>query len=137
MQVYETEYDLLLNPDINSKAHTQWFFFSISNMRKNVEYKFNIINLEKPNSQFNFGMMPVMYSTQNAIELDTSWVRTGFDICYFPNRYLKERKGKFQSWYTFSFKVVFPHDNDLVYMAYHYPYSYSDLQRHLSEIEVS
>ena len=36
MQVYEHEYDLVLQPDINTKSHTQWFYFAIMNMRRNT-----------------------------------------------------------------------------------------------------
>ena len=33
-QVYPNEYDLILRPDINTRGHTQWFFFTMSNTRK-------------------------------------------------------------------------------------------------------
>lgn len=36
--------------------------------------------------------------------------------------------------YTLSFTVKFPHDDDEVYLAQCYPYTYSDLQDYLSEI---
>ena len=41
---------------------TQWFYFRIKNMRKNVEYTFNITNLFKPDSSYNQGMKPLVYS---------------------------------------------------------------------------
>jgi hypothetical protein len=49
-------------PDINTVGHTQWFYFAVSGMLPGVRYRFNILNLEKTNSQFNFGMQPVMFS---------------------------------------------------------------------------
>lgn len=49
------EYDLILNPDVNSFQHTQWFYFEVSNMAADVPYRFNVINCEKSNSQFNYG----------------------------------------------------------------------------------
>lgn len=49
------EYDLVLNSDINSNHYHQWFYFEVSNMRVGVTYRFNIINCEKSNSQFNYG----------------------------------------------------------------------------------
>ncbi|XP_042072614.1 cytosolic carboxypeptidase 1 isoform X2 [Haplochromis burtoni] len=49
------EYDLILNPDVNSSQHTQWFYFEVSNMAADVPYRFNVINCEKSNSQFNYG----------------------------------------------------------------------------------
>lgn len=33
-QVYPHEYDLILRPDINTRGHTQWFFFRMANVRK-------------------------------------------------------------------------------------------------------
>lgn len=49
------EYDLILNSDINSNHYHQWFYFEVGNMRPGVRYRFNIINCEKSNSQFNYG----------------------------------------------------------------------------------
>ena len=49
------EYDLILNPDVNTNHHHQWFYFQVSNMQAHVNYRFNIVNCEKLNSQFNFG----------------------------------------------------------------------------------
>lgn len=49
------EYDLVLNSDINSNHHHQWFYFEVSGMRVGTTYRFNIINCEKSNSQFNYG----------------------------------------------------------------------------------
>lgn len=49
------EYDLVLNSDINSNHYHQWFYFEVSGMRVGTSYRFNIINCEKSNSQFNYG----------------------------------------------------------------------------------
>jgi len=51
----EYEYNLVLATDFNTNGHTQWYFFSVANTRKNVEYRFNIINLLKPDSLYNVG----------------------------------------------------------------------------------
>lgn len=56
LQVFPYEYDLVLRPDINTRGHTQWFFFSISNTRAGARYKLNIINLLKEDSLYNDGM---------------------------------------------------------------------------------
>ena len=57
IQIRDREYNLILNPDINSYKHHQWFYFQVSNMvgGDHAPYVFNIINYEKTNSQFNFG----------------------------------------------------------------------------------
>ena len=68
IHIHEYEYDLILKPDNQGKAHTQWFFFSVANTRKNKKYTFNIINLIKPDSLYNQGMKPLTYSEQQAKE---------------------------------------------------------------------
>ena len=56
MQVSLYEYDLILRPDLNTRGHTQWFYFAFANAQRGVTYKFNILNCVKPDSLFNFGM---------------------------------------------------------------------------------
>ncbi|XP_068741274.1 cytosolic carboxypeptidase 1-like [Montipora capricornis] len=141
IQVRDYEYDLVLNPDINCKHHHQWFFFEVSNMEGEIPYKFNIVNCEKINSQFNFGMQPVMYSTLEAQEGRAGWVRTGTNVCYYRNYFTRSREatggqgGK--TYYTSTFTVSFPHTQDACYFAYHYPYTFTMLQSHLSRLESS
>jgi len=60
------EYDLLLRPDVNTSTYAQWFYFAVRNTRRGMQYKFNICNLTKPDSQANEGMQPVMYSVAKA-----------------------------------------------------------------------
>ena len=45
---------------------SQWFFFRISNTKKGTTYKFNIVNLIKPDSLYNHGMKPLTYSKKAA-----------------------------------------------------------------------
>ena len=56
IQVYEFEYDLILKPDYNTKVNNQWFYFRLQNTRAGRTYRFNIINLLKPDSLYNHGM---------------------------------------------------------------------------------
>ena len=62
IQVYEFEYDLILKPDYNTRGYTQWYYFRVSNTRAGKAYRFNIINLMKPDSLYNHGMRPLVYS---------------------------------------------------------------------------
>lgn len=141
IQVRDYEYDLVLNPDINCRHHHQWFYFEVSNMDAEIPYKFNIINCEKINSQFNFGMQPVMYSTLEAQEGRAGWVRAGTNVCYYRNYFRRRREaaggqgGK--TYYTTTFTLSFPHNHDVCYFAYHYPYTFTMLQSHLSRMESS
>uniref|UniRef100_A0A8C2HAD7 Cytosolic carboxypeptidase 1 n=1 Tax=Cyprinus carpio TaxID=7962 RepID=A0A8C2HAD7_CYPCA len=138
IQVRKFEYDLILNSDINSNHYHQWFYFEVGNMRPGVRYRFNIINCEKSNSQFNYGMQVLMYSVQDAINGSPHWVRTGSDICYYKNHFSRSsiaaggQKGK--SYFTLTFTVTFQHKDDVCYFAYHYPYTYSMLKMHLQKL---
>ncbi|XP_063726567.1 cytosolic carboxypeptidase 1-like isoform X3 [Symsagittifera roscoffensis] len=139
-QVREREYDLVLNTDTNSRSFTQWFYFEVANMRANVEYRFNIVNLEKPNSQFNFGMQPLTYSVQDMLDTGIGrWQRSGFSIGYYKNQFIRNasvtggKKGC--TYYTLTFSLQFQHSDDIVYIAYHYPFSYTMMQVHLDKLE--
>ncbi|XP_072752591.1 cytosolic carboxypeptidase 1 isoform X2 [Anoplolepis gracilipes] len=125
IQIGPREYDLILTPDVNSGSRHQWFYFEVSGMDANVPYTFNIINCEKANSQFNFGMKPILFSVTEAQCGRPGWVRTGVDICYYRNCYQRPAKGK--TYLTTSFTVTFPHRQDVCYLAYHFPYTYSRL----------
>ncbi|KAM9710994.1 cytosolic carboxypeptidase 4 [Dama dama] len=141
IQVRQFEYDLLVNADVNSMQHQQWFYFKVSGMRAAVPYRFNIINCEKPNSQFNYGMQLTLYSVKDALLGRPTWVRTGYDICYYKNHYRQRTaitgaaSGK--CYYTLTFTITFPHAEDTCYLAYHYPYTYSALMTHLDILEKS
>ncbi|XP_030048341.1 cytosolic carboxypeptidase 4 [Microcaecilia unicolor] len=140
VQIREFEYDLIMNTDINTYLHHQWFYFEVSLMKAGVPYRFNILNCEKFNSQFNYGMQPVMYSVKEALQGRPHWLRVGSDICYYKNFYchssasvLGELKGK--GYYTLTFTITFPHDEDICYLAYFYPYTYSALMSHINLLE--
>ncbi|XP_037776542.1 cytosolic carboxypeptidase 1-like [Penaeus monodon] len=142
IQASNTEYDLILNADVNSSHHHQWFYFEVSNMEAHTPYVFNIINNEKPNSEFNYGMKPVMFSVREAIKGRGAWVRTGTDICYHKNHYsripkshdnVRFKKSVNKCYYTATFTVTFPHAYDVCYLAYHYPYTYTQLQAYLNK----
>jgi hypothetical protein len=92
-------------------------------MRHNLTYRFNIINFEKINSQFNAGMQPVMFSVHDALNGKPYWRRIGEKISYYKNIYGRKKK----VFYTLTFNIRFTHDNDICYIAYHYPYTYTTL----------
>ncbi|NWR69721.1 CBPC4 carboxypeptidase, partial [Centropus unirufus] len=139
IQAREFEYDLIINADVNSNQHHQWFYFEVRGMKLAVPYRFNIINCEKLNSQFNYGMQLVMYSVKEALQGRPRWLRAGYDICYYKNHYCcsaaagEGTRGK--CYYTLTFSIKFPHKDDVCYLAYHYPYTYSAMMAHLDILE--
>ena len=92
-------------------------------MRRGITYRFNIINFEKMNSQFAAGMQPVMFSVRHAMQGKPYWRRVGEKIAYYKNIYGKKKK----LYYTLTFHLRFTFDNDVCYIAYHYPYTYTTL----------
>ena len=77
VQVGEFEYDLILKYDYGTSSYTQWYFFRVMNTRKDVTYKFNIINLIKPDSSYNQGQKPLIYSNKVADLERIGWMRDG------------------------------------------------------------
>lgn len=70
--------------DYNTTSYTQWYYFRITNIKRGVSYKFNIVNLIKPDSTFNQGLKPLFYSKKEAdVGSGVGWYRDGRDICYF------------------------------------------------------
>ncbi|KAK2964823.1 putative Cytosolic carboxypeptidase Nna1 [Blattamonas nauphoetae] len=132
VQIYQWEYDLTLRIDTNTKGHTQWFYFTVTHVRKDVKYKFNIVNFLKPASMYSNGMQPLMYSEFLARDKGIGWHRVGEDICYYSSP-LKKKGSNF---YTLTFQVEFPYGKgDTCCFAYCFPYSYSDLQMYLEALE--
>ncbi|ESN98609.1 hypothetical protein HELRODRAFT_162041 [Helobdella robusta] len=139
IQVREREYDLVMMPDVNTRNQCQWFYFKVSNMEVGVVYRFNVINCEKVNSQFNY----VMYSVAEAMDGRPCWVRVGQDVCYYRNHFVKGqgqltgydvRLTNQDFYYTASFNITFARCPDVCYVAYHYPYPYTAMMYHLDEL---
>lgn len=90
-----------------------------------------------------------MYSTVNAMNKNIGWQRCGENISLFKNGenliYVKSKHGRqglaedFDDGsgnnFTLTFEVEFQNENDTVYFAHSYPYTYSNLQLYLMLIE--
>lgn len=62
-KVNNVEYNLWLENDLNTKGHTQWFYFKVKyNSDKSSKIQFNILNLAKTYSLYKAGMKPVVFS---------------------------------------------------------------------------
>eukprot|EP01029_Cantina_marsupialis_P012869 TRINITY_DN2849_c0_g2_i1.p1 TRINITY_DN2849_c0_g2~~TRINITY_DN2849_c0_g2_i1.p1 ORF type:complete len:1161 (+),score=314.56 TRINITY_DN2849_c0_g2_i1:1982-5464(+) len=141
------EYDLLIRCDYHTHGHVQWFYFATQNMQKGTRVKFNLLNHSKPDSLFNYGMQPCIYSQRAATIHNRGWHRDGLDICYFRNQHTRRslqglsRKtrgaGLDSPLYTASFVYEFQYDSDIVYFAYCFPYSFSKLLKYLTKLELN
>ena len=133
VKLSDTEYNLVLQHDSNTAGNTQWFFFRVSNTTKDLKVRFNLVNLGKGDSLFNYGMKLVVHSEAEERLNGRGWARGGEDILYYKNLMFKPGTGK--SFYTVSFSHTFAHNKDSVYFAYSCPYTYSDLMRFLLALE--
>jgi len=77
------EYDLYLKNDYGTTGYTQWYYFKVSNTRAERTYRFNIVNLIKPDSSYNQGMKPLLYSNTKADRESVGWYRDGTNIAYY------------------------------------------------------
>ena len=74
------------------------------------------------------GMQPLMFSVRRCqVTGEAHWERSGSNICYYRNIYHKGGSDRTCYW-TLSFDLTFPYDEDVCYIAYHYPYTYSQLK---------
>jgi len=83
VKISDYEYDLYLKNDYSTNGFTQWYFFRMQNTRKDKVYRFNIVNLMKPDSNYNQGMKPLIYSVKEAESNQIGWSRDGFNIAYY------------------------------------------------------
>lgn len=135
VKISNTEYDLILQNDINTNGHTQWYFFRVGNTTKGMKVKFNMINLMKPDSLYNYGMKILTFSNKIKDSEGVGWHRVGENINYFINNYKRDNM-RFQRYhYTFTFTHTFEHDDDVQYFSHCFPYTYSDLVEDLNRIE--
>ena len=87
----------------------------------------------KPDSLYNQGMKPLVYSETLARRKGVGWYRDGYDICYYQNNMKKKNGGYY---YSLAFSMKFPFKHDTVYITHSYPYTYSQMLNYLNELEV-
>ena len=115
VKITDNEYDLVLQNDINTNGHTQWYFFRVGNTRKGESIKFNILNLAKPDSLYNYGMKILSFSSKAKTNEGTGWHRVGNSINYYSNQYKRDSAGLVKyarNFFTLTFTIDFKHDDD-------------------------
>mmetsp|Transcript_50943 Transcript_50943/g.159167 ORF Transcript_50943/g.159167 Transcript_50943/m.159167 type:complete len:946 (-) Transcript_50943:252-3089(-) len=132
-QVGVYEYDIQLEPDTNSNRHMQWFYFQVSNVQKGVSYKFNIVNMCKSKSLYNYGLRPLRYSECHAKSVQLGWERSCKEIAYYKSG-LYYRSHSRIPFRTLTFTYVGEYDDDTVYFAHCYPYTVNQLSEDLTAL---
>lgn len=124
----ESEYQLYLSPDTNSKGHIQWFYFSAT-PKVPVRAKLHIMNFMKAKCLFARGMRPWCRVQ------DGAWERTSEPCTYYPNgAKVSLKSGKEAEFYTLSFEFDFKYAHKPVFFAFSEPYLYTTLQTHLQSL---
>ena len=127
----EKTYHLVLQQDTNSQGYANWFYFSCSNTFKGQKVTFNILNMQKRNSLFSQGLKVLIYSEKTS----STWQREGTNVKYYENGLYRFIKDKRRSFNSLQFTYEFPADDDKVYIAYSFPYTYSNLLKDLAVYE--
>ena len=125
------EYDLWLREDLHTNGNIQWFYFSVENITAGLTVRFNLVNHNKPDSLFNHGMRPLVYSTKVADLHGTGWVRAGTNCCYYQSANTYRSRRRSRNYYVASFTYTFRFSRDRVYFAYCQPYTFTKLQSFL------
>ena len=150
----DTEYDLYMTVDTNTKGHTQWFAFSVENTTAGHTVKFNIVNFTKGSSLLRSGLRPCCLSLTDKKQTGAKWLRIESPVTYTRNNH--ERPGwrrsvpidteedddevvtKYQKgvvrkhfYYTMSFEYTFRNSEDKVSFAFAMPYPHTRLHRFL------
>lgn len=123
------------------------YYFSLSNTVAGQSVRLNILNMSKFESLYAEGMRPVLFSQTLAARKQggRGWHRCGTGIKYYPTNlkhYLRlagsgagPPTARGTSLYTLSFTLVLPASSDVCFLAYCYPYTYTDLHRHLHQLQ--
>lgn len=102
-------------------------------MPRGKPIKINIVNLRKNDSLFNYGLLPCLYSIEEAKRVGRGWHRGGTAVKYFKNDHQIENTRRY--YFTLTFTITSHAESDTLLVAHSYPYTVSDLSTYLDNIE--
>ena len=120
----DDSYHCILEYDPNASGSCQWFYFKVTNMRREIKYTFYISGFHKGKSLYCNGARIFWYSAKQAREKNISWSRGGSNYAYAVTKKVKTKKRA-----SLQFQIQFPYEDDEVCLCYALPYTYSDLLR--------
>jgi hypothetical protein len=74
-------------PNVSNILIILGFFFRVANTTANMKVTFNIINMAKPDSLYNYGMKVLIFSDFESRVNDKGWFRGGEKISYTENHF--------------------------------------------------
>ena len=122
--INENEYEITIRPDTNNPRHRLWFYYSVSNAKERQRIIFHITNFSKTKSLYREGMSPLVRSKKRPI-----WQRVPEKNVFYY------RSPEHKQGYVLSFLFQFDDAADTYFFAYSYPYTYTDLQRYLYDLD--
>ena len=134
IKINDNEYRLLLEHDTETLGYTQWYFFSVKPYKNRHKIRFNITNLMKYESLYNEGMKPLVFSHKEYLQKNINWKRNCSEVSYFPNSFPRQNGNK--NYFTLTFSYTFESSEDIIYFAYSYPYTYTDLFDYINNLQV-
>jgi hypothetical protein len=87
--------------DSNTRGHTCWFFFKVSNYLDRQRAKFNIANFSRSELMYDSGMKVYTYCSSAK-----SWAQDGENIQFYPTlspKYIDDSEGDELKLHTLSF----------------------------------
>lgn len=124
-------YHCILEYDPNGSGSCQWFYFKVTNTRRDMKYTFYISGFHKGKSLYCNGARIFWYSAKQARKSNISWSRGGTNYAYQVTKRAKNKKKRA----SLQFQIKFPFDDDEVCLCYALPYTYSDLLKSISQWE--
>lgn len=102
------------------------------NVAKGASIKFNIVNLSKKHSLFEYGMKPSVFSVVKHEKRNVGWVRDGTKVAYRESSELRKESSN-EPYYCLSFEYRFVYEGDIVYFSYALPYTFQNLTSFLTQ----
>ncbi|CAF1447114.1 unnamed protein product [Adineta ricciae] len=129
-RVGQFEYELVLQPDLYTRRHIQWYYFRVQNMIANITYRFRIINLMKKSSLYNEGMKILLFSELAKKRESQGWHRVGHHINYseYKPRSYNSLLDRDINYFELDFQLEFFYTGDTCYISHCYPYTFTDLK---------
>ena len=81
----KNEYDLFLNTDTNTRTHSHWFYFRVSNTKRDQVVKINIHNCTKNATLIKTGLSPAVFSEHDYQYSFSRWCYHTYDVTYTKN----------------------------------------------------
>lgn len=135
VRVKPAEFDCFIRSDTNTRGHTNWYHFRVSNRRYVGPLRINVCNIVKQKNLYSKGMTP--YTSLRCLDspcpLELEWKQNQCYDLEFVERLCRYGTNHIEN--QLQFKYDFKEENMEVDFAYAIPYTFSDLQDYSHSIK--